>query len=467
MFFKIYNLRKVEKGGRLMLIEKEGLLKKLNLVEVKPENYNLTVLKGKPDPAPQGVRHSAYLIHGDYPHFNHISGAIYRATMKSKKILDAKGRHCNFDMLYVMTRSVADKLAADLASRCVNAHITDKGQVQLYLTSLFPPYAFGAPNKLFSNALLDEMRYLLEVGSEMGASYAGFGALTCTRKRMKTIHSEGSVMPVNDGNILTAIGIVSSLEKALKHKGLKWHNAKIAIVGATGSVGMALCQMLGRERHCIGGDTSLFKQMIICAKTSKRKLSAIANFLREEGSESVVECLGLEETAIGIKSANVVVILTNDPMLKFGAEAFADDVQIICDATRPRSTDSGLPNQLPNVLVYDGPTTLFKGQVLYPEIFGLEENEILCCMAQNALLAEANFDQSFGVYEDNFSSEQDVREFLKNRLSKDILQISKLFYESGWKFSDYFRWHEWILHPFKERKCSRTVAISGFKPTNC
>lgn len=450
-----------------MLTQKEDLLSRLNLAEVKPENYNLTVLKGRPDPAPQGVRNSAYLIHGDYPHFNHISSAIYAATMKSKKILDEKGRHCNFNMLYAMTRSVTDKLAGDLASRCVNAHITDRGQVQLYLTSLFPPYAFGAPNRLFSDALLDEMRYLLEIGDKMGASYAGFGALTCTRKRMKIIHDEGSVMPVNDGNILTALGILSSLEKALKYKNLQWYDASIAIVGATGSVGMALCQMLGNERHCIEEPVPLFKQMFLCAKTSERKLSAIANYLREEGRENVIECLGTDATTAGIKRANVVVILTNDPMLKFSADAFADDVEIICDATRPRSTDVDLPNQLPKALVYDGPTTLFKGQVLYPEIFGLEPNEILCCMAQNSLLAEANFKQSFGVYKDNFASEEDVRFFITYNLRRDILKMAEIFYQSDWQFADYFRWHEWILHPFEQRKCSRTVAISGFEPTNC
>ncbi len=442
----------------------ENLLTKIGLAEIHPQKYNLTILDGKLNNPPQGVRHSAYLIHGDYPHFGHISRAVYNSVIKIKKILDEKGRHCNFNALYAMTRSVADKLTNDLGSPCVNAHITDRGQVQLYLTSMFPPYAFGAPNRLFSDALLDEMRGLLEAGDEMGASYAGFGALTCTGKRMQTIAREGSVMPVNDGNILTAIGILHSLEQALKYKGLKWYNTRLAIVGATGSVGMALCQLLGHERHNIDGKSALFKQIILCAKTSSRKLSALARFLRDQGNEDVKGCLGSQATMQGIKSANVVVILTSDPMLTFSADVFANDVQIICDATRPRSTDAGLPNQLPDVLVYDGPTVLFKGQVLYPEIFGLEQNEILCCMAQSSLLAEADFKQSFAVYSDSFANEDEVVEFIKYRLRRDIVKMAILFDQSGWKFADYFRWHEWILHPRKERKCSRTAAISGFEP---
>lgn len=423
------------------------------LNEMVLEEYNdLKILEGNLSQAPPGMRHSLWLIHGDYPHFKHLSPPIYEAVMEIKAILDDRGKHCDYDMLYTMTRSVVDKLKADLYPPAVNAHITDRGQIQLYVTSLFPPYAYGLPSETWREALLEEMQDLIELGKDMGTSFAGFGALTGTGKRIQVI-AEDPIMPVNDGNILTAIGILDSLKKAFAYKNLSFEETSIAIIGATGSVGTSLCHLM-LEHKC---------NLILAAKSSGRKLKALAQIMREHGSK-VEERLGVMESLDAVKFSDVVVILTGDPMLKYTKENFSRTVKIICDATRPHVTAVNLPNELPNALVYDGPTVLFPGKMLYPDIFGLEENELLCCMSQNSILAEAGVNENFAVYPVVWKSEEDVKEFFFGRLSEDIETVKRIFAQSGSRLADYFRWHEWILHPAAARHCSRAIAISGFTP---
>lgn len=425
----------------------------IQLEETTLEEYNnLRLLSGVLPPAPQGMRHSVWLIHGDYPHFSHLSPPVHRAVMEIKAIVDEKGKYCDYDMLYTMTRSVVDKLKTDLYPPAVNAHITGRGQIQLYLTSLFPPYAYGMPSKIWREALLEEMQDLIELGKDMGVSFAGFGALTGTGKRIQQI-ADNPIMPVNDGNILTAIGILDSLIKAFEYRNLTFKNTKIAIIGATGSVGTSLCRlMLGMSCN-----------LVLTAKSNKQKLNVIAEIMRNHGSK-VEERLGVSQSLDAVKNSDVVIILTGDPMLKYTKENFSNEVKIICDATRPHVTDFNLPNEFTDALVYDGPTVIFPGKMLYPDIFGLEENELLCCMSQNSLLAEAGINSNFAVYPTVFKTEEEVKEFFFGQLSDDIAIVEKVFASSGSKFSDYFRWHEWILYPTNKRYCSRAIAISGFIP---
>ncbi len=396
-----------------------------------PSDIDLSILEGSLPPPSGGAVHAVFNIHPDYGHYDLVKRGLTTEILSLAKF-GSRGR---FGL--TPTLAAIDRLRTSFGGLpIVNAHTVGtngRRHLQIYAASLFPPFAYGNP--YFAGDIKAENRTLLERAQAIGVGYGGFGALTGTHDRAADFKEE-NFLALNDGNLLTAIGIWDSVQRAMHLRNVNPRDARIAVLGATGAVGIAFL------RHTLGQLASVN----LAVKSSVLKLNWLAQILRAAGSD-VTEFSGTDAARAAVEHADVVIIVTADPSLCLPAAAFGIAEVIICDAARPRASALDLPRELPHAFIYDGPTVWMKdGEVASPDQFGLEAGEILCCMAQTSLLALWGCRDHFGIYPRKMSHEE-FRHFFGETLAQDLNQIRLLFEAAEFQFTPWFRWHERIFYP--------------------
>tara|TARA_A100001037_G_scaffold214960_1_gene192887 strand:+ start:1392 stop:2462 length:1071 start_codon:yes stop_codon:yes gene_type:complete len=105
-------------------------------------------------------------------------------------------------------------------------------------------------------------------GQKYGAKIMGLGAFTSVVGDAGVTVSERSPISVTTGNSLTVAATIQSVERILELAKKEISNEKIAIVGATGSIGKAVARLLAKKNA----------KLILISKT-KKKLKMLAGEL--------------------------------------------------------------------------------------------------------------------------------------------------------------------------------------------
>ena len=218
-------------------------------------------------------------------------------------------------------------------------------------------------------------RRLVEAGriaERLGARIVGLAAFTkVVGDRGLTVARELSI-GVTTGNSLTAATAVEGAVLAAARMGVPIRGARVAVIGATGSIGAACSQMLVRQ---VG-------ELVLVARTRAR-LERLAERLRASSpgpvaiTSDVREAVGSADIVITVSSAIDVLVEPED--LRSGA--------VVCDVSRPRNVSRLVYERRRDVLVIDGGVIDVPGPVEFGLDFGFPPGSCEACMAETILLA--------------------------------------------------------------------------------
>jgi fatty aldehyde-generating acyl-ACP reductase len=242
---------------------------------------------------------------------------------------------------------------------------TDTGEIlgECIVVPLTPAQLLGRDRKLVEL----RMNQAIELAKSRGAELIGLGALTAPAMSGGRKLAKREDVGVTNGNAFTASATVEAIQRmaaSLEHK------PRIALVGATGSVGAAVTKTLAAF------DTA--ESYVLIGRNQKKlnELLEICGSERSITSQDMAACV----------DADIVVLMTSatDTLLK--SEHLKQNA-IVIDDTQPRNTTPEMLAERPDVVLIDGGLVATEGLNRKGRTIGLPANISFACLAETALLA--------------------------------------------------------------------------------
>lgn len=214
----------------------------------------------------------------------------------------------------------------------------------------------------------------VRLSKRMGARIVGLGAMTAPATvGGKTLVGKVEGVGITNGNALTAVITVQGVKAIARRADIDLNASKIAIIGATGSVGKAASLLLSK---------SLGKCELLLISRSPGKLNQLKRMIEKENQEVEVT---VSDKVNAIKDCDVVVVTTSDSGVIVKKEHLRKGM-IIYDDTQPRNVSEEIARDT-DFLVVDG------GIVRIPEVhntmdIGLPtDSDMYACEAETYLLS--------------------------------------------------------------------------------
>ena len=217
----------------------------------------------------------------------------------------------------------------------------------------------------------------IDHAARLGAGVVGLGALTATVTAGGATLRGRTDIGVTNGNAYTATIVEEQLLTLLDDA----PERRVAIVGATGSVGTTLVRLLARA----GSVDSL----LLVARGAPR-LAALA--AEVGGRVPTSTSTDLHD----VRGCDAVVLLTASSDALLGAEHLAPGA-LVLDATQPRNTSPHLADARPDVTVVDGGVVSIPGMTLKGADIGLPRGQAYACFAETFLLGLAGHTGHFSI----------------------------------------------------------------------
>lgn len=231
-----------------------------------------------------------------------------------------------------------------------------------------PRVLLDAPVPLVYRRLIQAGR----IAERLGAGIVGLGAFTkIVGDRGVTVARELRV-GVTTGNSLTAATAVEGALAAAARMDVNPRGARVAVLGATGSIGAVCCRLLAPQ---VGG--------LVLAARHRDRLEALAARLRTEASVDVEVTSDVREA---VSSAEIVLTVTSATDVLVEPEDLRPGA-VVCDVARPRNVSQLVYERRRDVLVIDGGVIEVPGRVDFGLDFGFPPGTCEACMAETMLLA--------------------------------------------------------------------------------
>jgi len=266
-------------------------------------------------------------------------------------------------------------------------------------------WVIGIPiiaQEFLENRTLAKKRIIqaIKLAQRKGAKIVGLGALTSSvTNGGRDLINDVSV-GLTTGNSLTAAVVVEDIKNLIEIKKLRSNDLRVAIIGATGSIGWAV------SKFFLDFD---FREMILLGRTPANlaALEKELNDLRPNKNLKVTtEILELKKTDIIIVATSASSAIIQKDYLKEGV--------IIYNITQPSNVSKDLQQERPDVILIKGGlvTSPIKGNQLK---FGLPEGSIFSCLAETMLLAAEKRFESYSIGR------------VDNKKAEEMLQIAKQY----------------------------------------
>ncbi len=236
---------------------------------------------------------------------------------------------------------------------------------------------------LNQNFVMRKIISAARMAERLGAGIVGLGAFTSVVGDAGVTVSKHVSIGVTTGNSYTAGAGIQALEIAAAKTGIDMHNCRVAVIGATGSVGSA-CSHLLADR---------VSDLILVAR-DKIKLDALVRQLRDEygvkasATTDISEAAGRSDLVVAASSAVETIINPGD--LKRGS--------VILDIARPRDVSRRVADERKDVLVIEGGVIRVPGDdVDFHFNFGFPPGLAFACMAETMILALEGTYESFSL----------------------------------------------------------------------
>jgi fatty aldehyde-generating acyl-ACP reductase len=219
----------------------------------------------------------------------------------------------------------------------------------------------------------------IDMAARWGARIVGLGAFTAVAGDKGLTLAERASVGITTGNSYTVHTAAEGALKAAEMMGTDVQGARLAVLGATGSIGRACALMLAPRV----GALSLVG----------RRAEAVQAVAEEVHGEASIDVQTFTDVAEGLRDAEIVIAVTSAIEAIIGP----DDVKpgaVVCDVARPRNASRALAEQRDDVLVIDGGAVAVPGDHFdFGFDFGFPPGLAYACMAETMMLAlEGRYD---------------------------------------------------------------------------
>ncbi|MVM28502.1 shikimate dehydrogenase [Spirosoma sp. HMF4905] len=230
-------------------------------------------------------------------------------------------------------------------------------------------------------AMLPRIEQGLQLAASLGAEIVGLGALTSPVTMGGKLLTQNPYASITNGNAFTAVITYQKVAQLIQECPKRY--PVVALVGATGSVGSLVSQLLAL--HQPNADYVLVAR-------NERKLRGLATSMVALNGDVLPEiALSMER----VKQADIVVMLTSSADALLQADHLKPGA-VVLDDTIPRNTQPNLLQQRPDVTIIDG------GLVAMPHLrlsrpIGIPTQTSYACLAETMLLALAGHEGHFSI----------------------------------------------------------------------
>jgi len=232
-------------------------------------------------------------------------------------------------------------------------------------------------------------RKIIETGGlaqKQGADILGLLAFTSVIGDGGVTVAQHLRIPVTTGRSLTVAATVGGLEEAARSRGVQLESAVLAVVGATGSIGLACAMLLA----------PMVAELVLVGRPSPRRaesrLAEAAALVSEAGARIVRTSTRIEAICgadLVLSTTNAVKPIIQPEHLKHGA--------VICDVALPPDVSPRVTRERDDVLVFEGGVMDIPGDVDFHFDFGLPPGKAYACMAETMVLALEGRYESFSL----------------------------------------------------------------------
>jgi fatty aldehyde-generating acyl-ACP reductase len=215
-----------------------------------------------------------------------------------------------------------------------------------------------------------------QLGADLGAKIVGLGAFTSVvgDAGITVAKKLDGVINVTSGNSYTVYTAVEGLLRAAEMMNVDISQSRVAIIGATGSIGAVCAKMLApqvAQIDLVGRDPQKLEALRQDVSTQEGRKAVISV------ATNVKSALREADLVLAVSAAGKELIFPED--LKIGA--------VICDVARPRDVSREVVEKRDDVLVIEGGVIAVPGPVNFNFNFGFPDKTAYACMSETMLMA--------------------------------------------------------------------------------
>ncbi|MDQ2801022.1 MAG: shikimate dehydrogenase [Armatimonadota bacterium] len=222
-----------------------------------------------------------------------------------------------------------------------------------------------------------------KLAESLGAKIIGLGAFTSIVGDGGITVAKNLDIAVTTGNSYTTATAVEGGLDAARRMGIDMEHAKVAVVGATGSIGKTCAQMLAPK----------------CAEIALvgRDLTRLEGV----GKELSGACVQLyDDVHLGLRDADLILTVTSATDAVIEPEDLKPG-SVVCDVARPRDVSVRVAKERDDVLVIEGGVVAVPGKDAdFHFQFGFPPKTAYACMSETIMLALDNRYESFTLGKD-------------------------------------------------------------------
>lgn len=244
---------------------------------------------------------------------------------------------------------------------------------------LTPRMMLGLPEQRVTRKIIGACRR----AADLGAKIVGLGAFTSVVGDAGVTVRRNVDIAVTTGNSYTVATAIEAIEKAARLMDIDMDEAKVLVLGASGSIGRVLSHIMADEG----------KHLTLCARDLGR-LRRVADSIRERTGMVPQITSDLKSS---VKDADVIVCVSSaiDSLIE------PEDLKpgaLVCDVSRPRNVSVEVKKRRSDVLIIEGGVVTVPGHVEFNFDFGFPPGTSYACMAETMILAmeEKYVDWSLG-----------------------------------------------------------------------
>lgn len=238
----------------------------------------------------------------------------------------------------------------------------------LALVPLFPDQILDLDTKFVINKIVEAC----DLVKSKGARIVGLGGLTSVVGNQGEMVANKLDIAVTTGNSYTAAMTIEATNKAADLMGISVHKAKVAIVGATGSIG-SICSYNFSETA---------REVVLVAR-NQRRLGELQNRLKKKEVSTVQTCRDIKEA---IADADIVITATSAPQILVDVRDLKKGA-LVCDVAIPRNVSFESKKMRGDVLVIDGGLIKPPGNMKINLDIGLPQEIAYACLSETMILA--------------------------------------------------------------------------------
>ncbi len=176
-----------------------------------------------------------------------------------------------------------------------------------------------------------------QVAQELGAKVVGLGAMTSVVGDAGITVAKNVDIAVTTGNSYTVWTAVEGARRAAELMGADPSQARVAVMGATGSIGQVCVRMMAEQVPAV-----------VLIGRNQERLAQLAASVDGRATISYTT-----DAAAGLRDADIVIAVTSAVDTVVPIEVLKPGA-VVCDVARPRDVSREVVRKRPDVLVIEG-----------------------------------------------------------------------------------------------------------------